>query len=126
MKAWYEIRNAPIPGTELCTLAELESARIIERHFGNSMKHRFRLFVHRQDDGAVRAWHNECPHFSVPLNVQPGEFLTRNGDQYMCRSHYARFNLTDGLCTDGPCEGFSLLSIPVVVTDGTVKVAESD
>ena len=42
----------------------------------------------------------------------------------MCSVHYARFNLDDGYCTEGPCEGLKLELIPLVIENDQVFVGD--
>ncbi|MCG2580567.1 MAG: Rieske 2Fe-2S domain-containing protein [Marinobacter sp.] len=123
MKKWHEERNAPEPGTQLCTLAEIPEGEVKEFHFGENIKTRFRMFIYN-DGGTPRGYMNMCPHFDVPLNVDPGEMFTTDRSQFMCMMHYARFNVNDGHCTDGPCEGMALERIPLNVIEGQVVISD--
>ena len=82
------------------------------------------LFVVRRGD-AVFGFVNRCPHAGHELNLLPNEFLTRDGELLMCRSHGARFRVEDGFCVLGPCPGALLRSFAVGVVDGIV-VAERE
>lgn len=123
MKSWYEERNAPKPGTYLCTLSDVADDEVVEFTFGELKKNQFRMFVYN-DNGVLRAYMNMCPHFDVPLNVEPGEMFTSDRSQFMCMVHYAKFNLDDGHCIDGPCEGLGLESVPLSINDGQVYIGE--
>ncbi|MCY1267254.1 Rieske [2Fe-2S] domain protein [compost metagenome] len=67
--------------------------------------------VRRGED--VWVYRNRCPHFSVPLDFNPGEFNTYRGQVLMCAHHSALFRFEDGLCIDGPCQGASLEPLQV-------------
>ncbi|SJZ43439.1 Rieske [2Fe-2S] domain [Vibrio cincinnatiensis] len=95
----------------------------MEFSFGKQKKNLFRMFLYN-DEGYIRAYMNVCPHFDVPLNVQPGEMFTSDRRQFMCAIHYAKFNLHDGHCTEGPCKGVGLEPIPLHIIDGDIYVGE--
>ncbi|MDL2718102.1 MAG: NUDIX domain-containing protein [Acidobacteriota bacterium] len=64
-------------------------------------------------DGA-RAYRNVCPHVSIPLDRGGEPLLTADGLFLVCRNHGALFNPEDGFCVAGPCEGESLVPLPVI------------
>ena len=64
-------------------------------------------------DGA-RAFRNLCPHVAIPLDRGGEPLLTADGAFLVCRNHGALFDLEDGLCVAGPCEGESLVPLPLV------------
>lgn len=72
----------------------------------------------------VWVYHNRCPHFSIPLDYQPGTFSTYQGQLLMCAHHAAMFRFADGHCIDGPCAGAHLDSVAVCVRDGQLWLAE--
>ncbi len=125
MKFWYKEKNAPASGTYLCSLDELNTGEFLEFSFGDNPKTVFRMFLHN-DNGAIRAFMNMCPHFDVPLNNQPGEFFTSDGSKFMCMFHYAKFEFSDGECVEGPCEGLSLERIPLNFTSGKVYIGGAE
>lgn len=124
MKKWNEERNSPGAETHLCEMADIPEGEVKEFQFGENPRTRFRMFVYN-DGGTPRGFVNRCPHFGVPLNVDPGEMFTSDRSQFMCMMHYAKFNLHDGQCTDGPCEGMALEQIPLNVIDGLVVISET-
>ena len=63
-------------------------------------------------DGA-RAYRNVCPHVSIPLDRGGEPLLSADGAFLVCRNHGALFNPEDGYCVAGPCEGESLVPLPV-------------
>jgi nitrite reductase/ring-hydroxylating ferredoxin subunit len=73
----------------------------------------------------VKAFVNCCPHFSLPLNSRPGEFLLMSGAQIMCAHHCAVFRLQDGQCVDGPGGKTALEAVRVEIRDGQVFVCAS-
>jgi nitrite reductase/ring-hydroxylating ferredoxin subunit len=120
MTNWREAANAPLPGHVLGTLGEIGPGGK-EYVFGRGLG-AFRLFAVRLDEDRVRAYVNKCPHYSLPLNHRPDEFLTRNGDRIMCRQHLALFALDTGACLDGACEGEGLQVVPVSVHNGMIVI----
>ncbi|MGI9262398.1 MAG: Rieske (2Fe-2S) protein [Woeseiaceae bacterium] len=81
----------------------------------------FKGFVVRRGDD-VFAYQNFCMHVGHPLNWQPDRFLTDDGEQIVCASHGALYNIETGLCTSGPCPGKSLRPVQVEIRDGNIVV----
>jgi nitrite reductase/ring-hydroxylating ferredoxin subunit len=80
------------------------------------------IFVHRLGDTAV-AFVNRCPHIGTPLDLMPrGHMLHPNGKYFVCATHGALFQVEDGLCVAGPCNGQRLTPVAVTVEDGWVLV----
>jgi nitrite reductase/ring-hydroxylating ferredoxin subunit len=73
--------------------------------------------------GEVHAYVNRCPHAGHPLNLRPHEFLTPDRSLLLCNSHGALFEISTGLCVDGPCPGARLRRIPLEVRNGYVLIA---
>ncbi|WP_084162044.1 Rieske (2Fe-2S) protein [Paraburkholderia bannensis] len=71
----------------------------------------------------VWAYVNRCPHFSVPLDFEPGNVSCYRSQVLMCAHHSALFRFDDGVCIDGPCTGASLEAVPVKVDAGAWVVA---
>ena len=105
--------NAPEAGTRLCALTDIPEDNGLDLAFG-SHEPVFRMMLFRVA-GEPRAWVNECPHQKVATNIWPDVFCLTGGDdpQLVCEHHWALFRLRDGLCTEGPCEGASLIGVPV-------------
>ncbi len=66
---------------------------------------------------------NRCPHFSLPLDFEPGEFSTYDGRILMCAHHSAMFRFEDGVCVEGPCAGHRLDPVEVRISDDTVQLS---
>jgi nitrite reductase/ring-hydroxylating ferredoxin subunit len=81
----------------------------------------FPVMLLRTGAGVV-AYHNCCPHFSLPLNYEPDIFHIFDGETLMCAHHTAMFKIATGECFDGPCAGAKLTAVPVVVEGGTVVI----
>ncbi|MWG36387.1 Rieske (2Fe-2S) protein [Halomarina oriensis] len=78
--------------------------------------------VQRQGESVV-AWENSCAHEpDVRIDKGMGAFVADG--QLICENHGARFDVDDGFCTHGPCQGQSLRPIDVVVRDGDVYVTD--
>ncbi len=103
----------------LCSVSEIADPGALELNWGEG-DWPLSLFVVRRG-GEVRAYVNRCPHAGHELNLRPNDFLTREGDLIMCRSHGAQFRIDDGLCMAGPCPGESLESIDIDIVDGVVR-----
>lgn len=121
MPDWKALPNAPKPGQALGTLKEIGPGGR-EFMFGRGLA-AFRMFVVRLEGNAVRGYVNRCPHYSLPLNHQADEFLTRDRSRIMCRQHLALFDLNDGVCIDGACEGNGLTLVEVTVSQGQLAIA---
>jgi len=74
--------------------------------------------VVRDATGVVRAYLNRCRHLPIPLDGASREVLDAERTHLECRTHGALYRLEDGLCIDGPCEGLSLLALPLEERDG--------
>jgi nitrite reductase/ring-hydroxylating ferredoxin subunit len=70
----------------------------------------------------VWAYVNRCPHFSQPLDFEPGEFATYDAQILMCAHHSAMFRFEDGVCVEGPCLGHRLDPVEVEVAGENVRV----
>lgn len=69
-----------------------------------------------------RGFRNVCPHQGRALDFAPGEFLFSASGLLVCPHHGASFDPLDGRCTDGPCRGASLTSVPLVSRDGALFI----
>jgi nitrite reductase/ring-hydroxylating ferredoxin subunit len=65
---------------------------------------------------------NICPHAGHPLNLSDHQFLSKEGDSILCRSHGARFKVRSGECFFGPCVGSALGQLKVKVDAGNLLV----
>jgi nitrite reductase/ring-hydroxylating ferredoxin subunit len=117
---WKARPFAPAPGDLLGPLDEIADGKAKEYTFGVGIA-AFRMFVVRRQSEAF-GYVNQCPHYSLPLNHRPDQFLTRSGDKIMCTQHLALFRIEDGACLDGACEGRSLDPVPVEVRDGQIHI----
>jgi len=120
MNDWRELSNAPVSGTRLCFLDEVPDGQGREVSFGEGPEP-FRVLLLRRGK-QVFAYHNRCPHFSLPLNFEPQVFHVYDREYLMCAHHTALFRIADGYCFDGPCTGARLTAIAVRNDDGSVVV----
>jgi len=120
---WRTHPRAPAPGERLCRVDAIPADNGLEVLRGQGGGALRILLTHSVS--GVRAYVNECPHFSLPLNSTPGAFLLTGDGHIMCAYHCALFRLNDGLCVDGPAKDRSLEAIPVAVVDGEVRVAKN-
>lgn len=75
-------------------------------------------------DGDVYVYQNRCPHLGIPLEWQPDQFLDEDGELLRCATHGALFNIDDGFCVSGPCNGQYLIAAPHRVEDQKVYLLE--
>lgn len=68
----------------------------------------------------VFAYRNQCPHLGIELNFMPDVFLDSERRYIQCANHSALFQIEDGLCVFGPCQGESLVPLSVQVIEGSV------
>jgi len=118
---WHTHRHAPAPGQRLCALENVPDGVCTELRYGAG-EDAFTMLLYRSGL-AVKAYVNCCPHFSLPLNSRPGEFLVLGGGRIMCAYHCAIFRLRDGYCVEGPAVGMSLDSVPIEIRDGHIFMA---
>ena len=111
MTDWRALPFAPAAGTRLCVQGEVLEGQGREIVFGEG-KDAFRIVLFRVGE-RVLAYHNCCPHFSLPLNYEPGLFHILEGGLLMCAHHTSMFRIEDGDCVDGPCAGARLTPIDV-------------
>jgi nitrite reductase/ring-hydroxylating ferredoxin subunit len=121
MTDWRALPFAPAPGTRLCAQSEVPEGRGKELVFGEG-KDAFRIVLFRLGE-RVLAYHNCCPHFSLPLNYEPDLFHVLDGGLLMCAHHTAMFRIADGECFDGPCAGARLSPVGLGFDADAVYVA---
>lgn len=125
MRSPATIEGAPPAGTPLCRLDELTDPGAKGFLFGpdtNTGANRFDMFLIRQGQ-KIFAYVNACPHALTPLDTFPDKFLTLDASRIICSTHGALFRLEDGVCTSGPCVNKRLSPIPVMLTNGEVRIA---
>lgn len=107
-------------GDILCELADIVdgAARELSYRSGDAIHD---IFLQRKGE-EVFAFKNICPHAGTPLNMDEGRFMEKTGTYLMCHTHGALFQLHDGLCVAGPCNGASLQTLDIIVENGNVIV----
>ena len=73
-----------------------------------------------QQNGQYHAFENSCPHQGRRMDYAVGQFLTDGVGTLICPAHGAEFNPNSGLCTNGPCKGQSLKSIPIQLNEEAI------
>jgi nitrite reductase/ring-hydroxylating ferredoxin subunit len=74
------------------------------------------LFVVKKDN-AVYAYENLCPHTGINLQWQEDDFLDRDKIHIQCSVHGALFNIENGNCMGGPCNGEGLSALELEVDE---------
>lgn len=107
-------------GDILCDIADIEdgSAKEFSYRSGTDFHD---IFIQRKEN-EIYAFVNMCPHAGTPLNMEEGLFMERTGTYLMCHTHGALFQLNDGLCVAGPCNGDRLQSVDVKLVNGKIIV----
>jgi nitrite reductase/ring-hydroxylating ferredoxin subunit len=105
----------------------LDSIPVGETRIVNIHRHQQKqsLMVIRLADGC-QGYLNRCRHLPIPLDWGDGEVLDESGDYFLCRTHGALFSVIDGMCVQGPCRGRSLVSVPLIIEDGWIKVRKEE
>lgn len=96
--------------TGAAKLAEGETATFplpLAKHGENGFVINFR--------GELLAFKNECPHWSVDLDLGDEDFWDRELQRIYCKNHGALFVLPSGECETGPCLGRSLTRYEVTL-----------
>ena len=81
------------------------------------------IFVVRKGE-QVFAYLNWCPHNQVLIDQIPNKFFNSDMSYIQCSQHGALFEINNGLCVEGPCEGERLKSLDVNVEDGIIYLVE--
>lgn len=103
----------------LCALSELEE------NVGRSFRSPAGEVILVLRDAQVYAWQNICPHLGINLEFNPDEFMDCEQHYLVCSNHGALFQVEDGRCVAGPCQGESLLSVPISIVSGEIRLAET-
>ncbi|EAR09524.1 Rieske (2Fe-2S) protein [Reinekea blandensis] len=102
--------------TVLCSIHDLEdsTSKGFASHVGPVFAVKY--------DGQIFVYKNECPHLGVNLEFQPDEFLDSEGQLIQCSTHGALFNIEDGHCLSGPCQGDYLTPVEHVIEDDQIVI----
>ena len=121
---WFEVTNAPAPGTVLGQLHALQDGQATVQVLNPAEvpENPFRYLLLRTGD-QVTAFVNRCAHFGVPLAERQEHLHFQPRISITCNVHYAKYRWSDGACLSGVCDGEPLLPIPVSIdADGAVLV----
>lgn len=107
-------------GHALCNLIDIEDGEAK----GFTLDDGQEIFIARVGD-AVYGYHNSCPHQGTPLDWTPDRFISEDTGLILCATHGAQFEIADGLCVSGPCQGDHLKPVAVDVdAEGRIVLAE--
>ncbi len=84
-------------------------------------------FVVRKGD-RYYAYENVCQHLAVTLDLKDENFFTHDKRHLQCQMHGAIYEIETGLCTEGPCQGARLVSLPLREEEDQIVItfAEKD
>lgn len=74
-------------------------------------------------EGQLLAFLNECPHWSIDLDMGDEDFFDQDLRRIYCKNHGALFILPNGECETGPCLGRSLTAYSARVQGEDVIVS---
>lgn len=108
----------------LCPLVSLPDpgSRGFEVEIDGAMRS---IFVVRQGH-EVKGYLNHCPHIGAELNWQPDAFLDTDQRYILCAVHGALFEIEDGRCVAGPCQGEALTPVSVALRQGQVLLQKGN
>jgi nitrite reductase/ring-hydroxylating ferredoxin subunit len=106
----------------LCTLSDLERTGAKGVIVGRLPDVR-EIVVVRTVNG-VAAYANRCPHMYSTLETFADRFLDADRQHLVCSTHGARFRAIDGYCVAGPCRGYSLERIGILIEGADVVLAQ--
>jgi nitrite reductase/ring-hydroxylating ferredoxin subunit len=118
---WRTRPYAPNSGDVLGPLDSIADGQAKEFVFGRG-RGAFHMFVVRKGVN-VYGYLNICPHFSLPLNHRPDDFMSADGQRIRCTRHFALFQVENGLCDAGACENLFLDAVPVHLHAGEIVVS---
>lgn len=117
---WRYQPRAPMPGTVLGPLVEIEDGGAKEYIFGRGTT-TFSMFVVRRGV-RVYGYLNICPHYSSRLNRRADHFLNEDRTRILCSGHFAEFRIEDGFGIAGAAANCWLDPVPVHVEDGQIVI----
>ena len=105
---------------KLCNLSDIEDGN--SAAFTAEFDGKTNMVLAVRNGEQVSVYLNSCPHTGGPLDIRPGNFLSKDKKHLLCSTHGALFNIEDGYCVFGPCQSSSLESIPVQIKDGQIII----
>jgi nitrite reductase/ring-hydroxylating ferredoxin subunit len=112
--------RTPPPGTDVCASADVIDGKSRVVNFGRD---RPEVIVVREG-ARVFGYINECAHMAVALNLLDDYGVETSHHRMRCDHHSAAFRFADGYCVEGPCEGESLVAVPLVQRGDRIVIAE--
>lgn len=97
---------------------KVDSSRGITIKRGES---KVKLFVIRRGQ-QIYCYHNICPHMGVNLDWVENQFLDTSAQFIQCATHGALFQIEDGLCVAGPCQGQKLSPVKVNTAENYFEI----
>lgn len=79
-----------------------------------------------REKSVAKAYLNVCAHVGLPLDKRKSDFWHVDGVHIACKHHGALYEPASGLCVRGPCQGFSLIPLPVFEADGWVRLVDAE
>ncbi len=104
----------------LCPVDDLPEGK--SRGFAFGARSDDSVFVIRKGE-SIYVYENFCPHNGTSMSWIQNSYLTGDGSKVECYLHGARFNIEDGVCVVGPCEGDKLHVVPHRIVDGTLVIS---
>jgi len=104
----------------LCTFEQLQNTPI--QTFDLMVENEQFPVILLLSEDKIRAYHNQCPHAWVPLNRADSNILSGCQQYLQCSSHFAQFNMLDGYCVYGPCQGRSLRRLGAQLVDSNIFI----
>ena len=80
------------------------------------------IVMHR--NGRFYAYRNECPHMNLPLTNRSKGIIDKNQEHLVCMQHGAEFDIENGSCIKGPCQGMALESVRTKTNNGKLYLIE--
>ena len=111
---WKDLSSAPEKGTFVANAIDVPKGATSLQVL--SVAGAFPMILVRRPDRFF-AYVNACPHQYLPLDYRGPQILSAAGDQLMCTSHGAMYDLETGVGTSGHGLGSSLDSVPLELTD---------
>ncbi len=116
-------RKLPPPGSDVCALSDVADGKSRVVPFGRVWDGLEVIVV--REGSRVSGYINECAHMSVPLNLLDDFRTETSAYRILCDHHYAAFRFSDGYCLEGPCQGESLIAVPLAVRGARVVIASA-
>jgi nitrite reductase/ring-hydroxylating ferredoxin subunit len=88
------------------------------------LKYKNISFLAIKKDEEIFLYLNRCPHLGTPLEWSENDFLDSEKALIRCATHGALFQINNGKCLVGPCQGKHLQSIPFEIENGDIRVQE--